>query len=210
MAGVPDVVGLLHRADWTELSLAAEVNTGIDPSLAMKAARAARPPWLVVELPEPEDLGGFRSRRRTLLIAPGRRYREEDEESDYVTGCDGERRWMRRSAARMAENELAGITGDPNAPLPTLLCPAPLLTGFVSATPRARRSGRRVLATGMPPVRRRGGHDRESPGLPGLDRGWRHAQPVGGDFPGQGGRRCRAGHLAAPDVLRRRRARDPE
>jgi hypothetical protein len=32
MAGVPDVVGLLYRADWTNLSLAAEVNTGIDPA----------------------------------------------------------------------------------------------------------------------------------------------------------------------------------
>jgi hypothetical protein len=100
MAGVPDVVGLLYRADWTKLSLAAEVSTGADPGLAMKAAHAARPPWMVVELPEPEDLGGFRSRRLTLLIAPGRRYREEDEESDYLTGCDGERRWTRRSAAR--------------------------------------------------------------------------------------------------------------
>ena len=159
MAGVPEVVGLLYRADWTRLSLAAEVTTGIYPSLALKSAHATRPPWLVVEPSEPEDLGAYRSRRLTLLIAPGRRYREEDEESAFLAGCDSERRWMRRSAARLAENELAGITGDPDAPLPQLLCPAPLLTGFVldvrgPVTARGR-DGVHVVATARPGMRDR-------------------------------------------------------
>jgi len=37
------MVGLLHRADWTRLSLAAEVNTGIDPGLSWKSTQAAMP-----------------------------------------------------------------------------------------------------------------------------------------------------------------------
>jgi hypothetical protein len=102
VAGVPDVVGLLYRADWTRLSLAAEVSYGFDPSLGFKSAQAARPPGLSWEQPEPDDLGGFRSRRLTLLIAPGRRYREESEDPAYVAGCDGEPRWEWHGQARSA------------------------------------------------------------------------------------------------------------
>jgi hypothetical protein len=71
MASVPDVVGLLHRADWTRLSLAAEVSTGIDPVLSWKSTQAAMPPWQLRKTPEPEGPDGFRSRRLELLIAPG-------------------------------------------------------------------------------------------------------------------------------------------
>jgi hypothetical protein len=99
MASISDVVALLYRTDWTRLSLSAQVNIGFDPSLSMKSAHAARPPWVRVELPEPEDLGGFRSRRLTLLIAPGRRYREESESSAYARGYDGKRCWRRPGPA---------------------------------------------------------------------------------------------------------------
>ena len=51
-----DVIRLVQRADWTRLSLAAEVNDG-----------------------------------SRLLLAPGRRYREQT--PDGVRGCDGERSW---------------------------------------------------------------------------------------------------------------------
>lgn len=157
MASVSDVVGLLYRADWTRLSLAAEVSIGFDPGLALKRSYAVRPPSPFIDLPEPEDAGGFRSRRLTLLIAPGRRYREEDEQSAYIAGCDGERNWMRSAAARVAENELAGISGGPVAPLPQLFCPVPLLTGFVldvrGPVTACGRDAVHVIATPRPSMR---------------------------------------------------------
>jgi hypothetical protein len=131
MASVPDVVGLLHRADWTRFSLAAEVSTGVDPVLSWKSTQAARPPYQLRKTPEPEGPGGFRSRRLKLLIAPGRRYREEDEDSGWVSGCDGERRWDQGGPGQPGAADPAEMSGDPVAPLPALLCPAPLLSGFI-------------------------------------------------------------------------------
>jgi hypothetical protein len=59
----------------------------------------------------------------------------------------------------MAEHELAGITGDPNAPLPGLLCPAPLLTGFVldvrGPVTTCGRDAVHVVATPRPSMRDR-------------------------------------------------------
>jgi hypothetical protein len=131
MASVPDVVGLLHRADWTRLSLAAEVSTGIDPVLSWKSAQAARPPWQLRKTPEPEGPDGLRSRRLKLLLAPGRRYREEHEDSGWVSGCDGERRWDQGGPGQPGAQDPAEMSGDPVSPLPALLCPAPLLSGFI-------------------------------------------------------------------------------
>jgi hypothetical protein len=123
MASVPDVVRLLYRTDWTGLSLAAEVNTGIDPGLNWKSTQAAMPPWQHRNTPEPEGLGGFSSRRLKLLIAPGRRYREQDEDSGWVSGCDGERRWDQHGPGQPGTQDPAEMSGDPEAPLPALLCP---------------------------------------------------------------------------------------
>jgi hypothetical protein len=131
MASVSDVVGLLHRADWTRLSLAAEVNTGIDPVLSWKSTQAAMPPWQLRKTPEPEGPDGLRSRRLKLLIAPERRYREEPEDSGWVSGCDGERRWDQGGPGQPGAQDPAEMSGDPVPPLPALLCPAPLLTGFI-------------------------------------------------------------------------------
>jgi hypothetical protein len=131
MASVSDVVGLLHRADWTRLSLAAEVSTGIDPVLSWKSAQAAGPRWQLRKTPEPEGPDGLRSRRLKLLIAPGRRYREEHEDSGWVSGCDGERRWDQGGSGQPGAQGPAEMSGDPEAPLQALLCPAPLLSAFI-------------------------------------------------------------------------------
>jgi hypothetical protein len=132
MAGVPDVVGLLYRADWTRLSLAAEVNTGFDPGLQLKSMYAARPPSLRWDPPpELEDLGGFTSRRVTLLIAPGQRYREKSEDSASVRGCDGQRHWKWDPSHEFDVPRLTGLYAGPRAPLAELFSPAPLLSSFV-------------------------------------------------------------------------------
>ena len=82
-----DVIRLVHRADWTRLSLAAEVNDGSH-----------------------------------VLLAPGRRYREQT--PDGLRGCDGERTWRMPAPG---ENLDAHWVQGPQPPLPMLLCPAWLL-----------------------------------------------------------------------------------
>lgn len=109
MADLQSVIGLLHRADWTQLSMSADVRFERDNDLALSRLRAMRPPgkpgvrlgagpdgWPPTweELPD-EEWGGYHSGRATLLIAPGGRYRQEfgGEPPGQVRGSDGERGW---------------------------------------------------------------------------------------------------------------------
>jgi hypothetical protein len=170
MANLPDVVGLLYRADWTRLSLAAEVNTGFDFSVYLKSVDAPKPPWPRVEMPEPpDDPDGLSSRRLTLLIAPGRRYRQESEDSGSVAGCDGERCWERPAGARFNLRTPPGIRGDRDTPMPELFCPASLLTGFVldvrGPVTACGRDAVHVVATPRPSM-----HDRTGEAHLKLDR----------------------------------------
>jgi hypothetical protein len=87
MAAEMDVIRLVHRADWTRLSLAGEVDDG-----------------------------------SRLLLAPGRRYREQG--PDGLRSCDGERSW-KMSASK--EDRNAHLVQGPRPPLPMLLCPGWLL-----------------------------------------------------------------------------------
>jgi hypothetical protein len=87
MTGDPDVIGLLHRADWTRLSISARVNDG-----------------------------------STVLVAPGRRYREQSAEG--IRGCDGEHPW---TLPPWAADGTEHWVGGPEPPLRTLLCPSWLL-----------------------------------------------------------------------------------
>lgn len=86
MVSLPDVIGLLYRAEWTRLSLSADMRFESDRDLARRR-RWARPPefpdrpagrfrahpdagppiW--DECPE-EERGGYDRRRATLLVAP--------------------------------------------------------------------------------------------------------------------------------------------
>jgi hypothetical protein len=155
MTGVSDVVALLYRADWTTLSLSAEVHTTTDRRLWMKSIVAAMPPWLPVpadgpELPDP----GTTSQSLTLLIAPGRRYRAEGEDSADAFGSDGEQDWERPARARFNVGGLAGTSGHLDAPWPGLFCPARLLTFFVldvqGPVTACGRDGVRIVATPRP------------------------------------------------------------
>ena len=71
------------------------------------------------------DQLGTRTSRSTLLIAPGRRYREQGE--DHLSGCDGERSWF---AVRAGDGWTVEASGGPEPPLPSVLRPSWLLTGF--------------------------------------------------------------------------------
>jgi hypothetical protein len=148
VAELQSVIGLLYRADWTQLSLSADVHFERDGDLALSRLRATRPPGfregpvlrvrenpdggqpIREEVPE-EERGGYHSGRAALLIAPGRRYRLEhgDESTGQVEGSDGERgwTWWRQAPAPPASLQI-DVGNEP--PFPELFRPSGLLSGF--------------------------------------------------------------------------------
>ena len=97
---------------------------------------------------------GTESSRFTLLIAPGRRYREQGE--GYLDGCDGERSWHAVEADGGWSVEAAGPEPPPMA---RLFRPSWLLTGFTLApggpVSVSGRDALRVVATPRPDARPR-------------------------------------------------------
>jgi hypothetical protein len=148
-----DLVSLLHRADWTRLRLAAEATTSRDFDLDRTrygADGSAPPPWLGAPGKPPRsghvwematDQLGTRTSRSTLLIEPGRRYREQGE--DHLSGCDGDRKWF---AVRAGDGWTVEASDGPEPPLPSLLRPSWLLTGFIlEVSAPVTTGGREVL-----------------------------------------------------------------
>jgi hypothetical protein len=148
MTGLQGVIGLLYRADWTRLSMSADVRFESDRDLLTSRVRATRPPWFpdrplrrFREEPEGgpptsdevpgEELWGYRSGRARLLIAPGGRYRQEygDEPSGQVIGSDGECGWIFHQPD-LAPPPWALIDVGDEPPLHELFCPSELLVGF--------------------------------------------------------------------------------
>ena len=103
------------------------------------------------------DQLGAETRRYTLLIEPGRRYREQGE--NHVSGCDGDRSWF---AVRDADGWKAGaddgwtVEGDdgPEPLMPQMMCPSWLLTGYTleagESVTAGGREALRVVATPRP------------------------------------------------------------
>jgi hypothetical protein len=114
-----DLIGLLYRADWTRLSLAAEVSARRDLDLDRTRWGAGTPPREArLEWEMATYQLGVESRRSTLLIQPGRRYREQA--VGYVSGCDGNRSW---SARRDGDGWKVEAGDAPEPPLPPMLRP---------------------------------------------------------------------------------------
>jgi hypothetical protein len=154
-----DLVNLLYRADWTRLRLAADVTTSRDFDLDRTRYGADGPPPFL-GAPRPghvwemaTDQPGTRTDRSTLLVEPGRRYREQGE--DHISGCDGDRSW---SAVRDGDGWKAegSLDRGPAPPLPFMLRPSWLLTGFTlepgGPVTTGGREALRVLATPRPGV----------------------------------------------------------
>jgi hypothetical protein len=158
-----DLVSLLYRADWTRLRLAAEVTASRDFDLDRTrygADGSGPPPWLGAPGKPPRaghvwematDQLGTRTSRSTLLIEPGRRYREQGEE--HLSGCDGDRSW---SAVREGGGWKVEADDGPEPPLPPMLRPSWLLTGFTlepgEPVTTGGREALRVVATPRPGV----------------------------------------------------------
>src|SRR5580692_8839332 len=181
MTETPDLVVLLYRADWTRLSLAAEVSHTIDHDLDALRSGTGTPAaaWLWGPPHGPRgplagsgwpptgsgrrarpsgnewetatELQGTETSRSTLLIAPGGRCRYQGD--GFASGCDGGRTWQELAE----EGRLVEMTGGPRPPLATLLRPSWLLNGYTleiggSATTLGRE-GLRVVATPRPSIR---------------------------------------------------------
>ena len=144
MAGLPEVIGLLYRADWARLSLSAEVRFEQDGDLARRREVAVRAesmrrmgfrpgsPGMPDMEQEPDaERGGYHRWHAALLIAPGRRYRLEYEgdHGGQADGSDGEQAWTLRppDAAPLPPLGFEVVSG---LPVPALFRPAGLLAGF--------------------------------------------------------------------------------
>ncbi len=144
MAGLPEVIGLLHRADWTRLSLSAEVRFEQDGDLARRRENALRtesmrrfgvrpgsPGMPDVEQEPDAERDVYHRWHAALLIAPGRRYRLEYEgdHGGRADGSDGEQAWTLRppDAAPLPPRD---FENGPGLPVPALFRPAGLLARF--------------------------------------------------------------------------------
>jgi hypothetical protein len=119
-----ELVGLLYRADWTRLALSGTVhgvNTRLHSIFTETLAKGSGQSWT----PPP---GGEPNAERTLLVAPGKRYREDSADGSYASGCDGERIWQ--WYASLAPTVSLRFDDRPRPPFPSLLAPSWLLTGY--------------------------------------------------------------------------------
>ena len=150
MAGLPEVIGLLYRADWTRLSLSAEVRSETDRNLLPplspdepsrwyrpRPAQTQEEEWSRWHRAWPaQQQDGRYSWRGTLLIGPGGRWRLEgpvpgrDAGGGAAEGYDGERGWSWRSSAAGGPPPLPVEVNGAYPPVPELFCPSCLLGGY--------------------------------------------------------------------------------
>jgi hypothetical protein len=152
MAGLPEVIGLLYRADWTRLSLSAEVRFEQDGDLARRRENAVRaesmrrmgfrpgsPGMPDVEQEPDAERDVYHRWHAALLIAPGRRYRLEYEgdHGGRADGSDGEQAWTLRppDAAPLPPRGFEVVSG-----LPVPACSARLACSSGSPWTWAARS----------------------------------------------------------------------
>lgn len=165
MLGEPELVGLLYRADWTRLSLSARL-VGVTEDGPESVVVPGWPPGRRVRhasrgsASDPPNGPRRPTRRITarLLVAPGRRYRLDTSHEDghaFLRGCDGDRPWQQFSGPD--DGSEVYIFGDPEPPVPELMQPAWLLSGFelgpAEPTVVGARDAYRIVATPRRPSR---------------------------------------------------------
>ena len=134
MAGLPEVIGLLYRADWTRLSLSAELRSETDREPLPRLSREGWPRWHRAWPGQRQDNGRYVG-RGALLIGPGGRWRRECSvpgraaEGEAAEGNDGERGWSWRPPEVGGPPGLPVKVGGAYPPVPELFCPSCLLGG---------------------------------------------------------------------------------
>ncbi len=132
MAGLPEVIGLLYRADWTRLSLSAGLRSETDRE---PLPHLPRERWYRAWPGQRQDNSRYVG-RGALLIGPGGRWRLEcpvpgrGAEGEAAEGNDGERGWSWRPPEVGGPPSLPVKVGVAYPPVPELLCPSGLLGGF--------------------------------------------------------------------------------
>ena len=155
MMDEPDLVALFYRADWTRLSLSAEVHEESSWAVRNEMLKPARPafPGMNTDL-LPEDWGSFEHRAR-LRIAPGGRYLLGILSSSDTDDPPDDGRVLRTRY---------GIRPGLPPPYPTVLWPSSLLNAFsLELAGQFELAGRvmlRVIATPAPGVWRADAHKR--------------------------------------------------
>ena len=135
MAGLPEVIGLLYRSDWTRLSLSAELRSETDREPLPSLPREERSRWFRAWPEQRQDNGRYVG-RGALLIGPGGRWRLEcpvpglGAEGEAAEGNDGERGWSWRPPEVGGPPSLPVKVGVAYPPPPELFCPSGLLGGF--------------------------------------------------------------------------------
>src|SRR5579862_7827316 len=132
MAGLPELIGLLYRADWTRLSLSAELRSETDREPPPHRSREG---WYRAWPGQRQDNGRY-VRRGALLIGPGGRWRLEGSvpgrgaEGAAAEGNDGEHGWSWRPPEVGGPPPLPVKVGVAYPPPPELFRPSGLLGGF--------------------------------------------------------------------------------
>jgi len=135
MAGLPEVIGLLYRADWTRLSLSAELRSETDRAPLPGLPREGRSRWYRAWPGQGQDNGRYVA-RGALLIGPGGRWRLESPvpgrgaEGEAAEGNDGEHGWSWRPPETGGPPPLPVEVNGAYPPVPELLCPSCLLGGY--------------------------------------------------------------------------------
>ena len=135
MAGLPEVIGLLYRSDWTRLSLSAELRSETDREPLPHRSREERSRWFRAWPGQRQD-NGRHVGRGALLIGPGGRWRLEcsvpgrGADGEAAQGNDGERGWSWRPPEVGGPPPLPVKVGVAYPPPPELFCPSGLLGGF--------------------------------------------------------------------------------
>jgi outer membrane lipoprotein-sorting protein len=135
MAGLPEVIGLLYRADWTRLSLSAELRFETDREPLPRLSRERWSRWYRAWPEQRQDNGRYVG-HGALLIGPGGRWRVGcsvpggGAEGEAAEGNDGERGWSWRPLETGGPPPLPLGVGAAYPPPPELFCPSGLLGGY--------------------------------------------------------------------------------
>jgi outer membrane lipoprotein-sorting protein len=142
MTGLPEMIGLLYRADWTRLSLSAELRSEADrePLPLPRPSHQGRPCWFHAWPRHRQDDGRYVA-RGALLVGPGGRWRLEcpvpgpgaegqGAGGEAAEGNDGERGWLWRPPERGGPPPLPFKVDGAYPPVPELLSPSCLLGGY--------------------------------------------------------------------------------
>jgi hypothetical protein len=159
MAGLPEVIGLLYRAEWTRLSLSAELRSETDREPLPRLSREGRSRRYRTWPGQRQDNGRYVG-RGALLIGPGGRWRLEcsvpgrGAEGQAAEGNDGEHGWSWRPPEMADPPSLPVKVNGAYPPVPELFCPSCLLGGYtLEMLGPVTASGRDAIAVAATPRR---------------------------------------------------------